>query len=52
MPIDFFKLKKLLKAFRYQLKMLKVHFELRFSFYKKMPALMDHWVTNMNGKNY
>jgi hypothetical protein len=52
MPIAFFQPKKLLKAFRYQLKMLKVHFELRFGLCKKMPALMNPWVTNMNGKNY
>jgi hypothetical protein len=52
MSIAFFQPKKLLQAFRYQLKMLKAHFELRFGLCKKMPALMDPWVTNMNGKNY
>jgi hypothetical protein len=49
---DFFQPKKLLKALRYQLKVLKAHFELRFGLIKKMPALMHPWVTNMNGKNY
>ncbi len=50
--IDCFEPKKLLKAFRYQLKLLKVHFELRFGLFKKTTALMNPWVTNMNGKNY
>ncbi len=35
MPIDFFQPNKLLKSPRYQLKMLKVHFDLSFGLCKK-----------------
>jgi hypothetical protein len=49
-PIDFFQTRKLLKAFRYQLKMLKPTLGKALAFAKKIPALLNLWVINMNGK--
>jgi hypothetical protein len=40
-PIDFFQSKKLLKALRYQLKMLKVYFELRFGLCKENACIHE-----------
>ncbi len=52
MPIDFFLTKKLLKAVIYQFKMLKSPLDRVLGFAKKIPALVNLWVNNVNGKNY
>jgi hypothetical protein len=44
--------KKLLKALRYQLKMFKSTLEIGLAFAEKIPALVNLWVINMDGKVY
>jgi hypothetical protein len=49
---NFFKTRKLLKALRYQLKMVKSFLNRAVSFVKKIFALLILWVFSMNGKSY
>ncbi len=51
-PLIFFQTKKLLKAFIYQFKMLKSTLDRVLGFAKQIPALVNLWVDNLNGKNY
>jgi hypothetical protein len=44
--------KKFLNALRYQLKMFKSTLDKGLAFAKKSLALVNFWVSNMNGKNY
>jgi hypothetical protein len=50
--IDFFKTKKLLKALRYQIKLFKSTLDRGLAFAKKIPAIVNLWVINMDGKDY
>jgi hypothetical protein len=50
--IDLFETKKLLKALRYQLKMLKSILNRVLAIAKKIPVLVNLSVKNMKGKNY
>jgi hypothetical protein len=51
-PIDFFTIRKFLKAFRYQLQVLKSTLGKGLAFAKNIPALVNFWAINMNGNNY
>jgi hypothetical protein len=51
-PIGFIQTRKLLQAFRYQLKRLKPTLSKGLAFAKKIPALVNLWAINMNGKTY
>jgi hypothetical protein len=48
----FFQTKNLLKAFRNQLKMFKSTLGIGLAFTKKIPALVNLCVTNINGTNH
>ncbi len=50
--IVFFQTKNLLKDLRYQLKIFKFTLDTGLTFAKKIPALVNLQVTNINGTNY
>jgi hypothetical protein len=48
----FLQTKNLLKALRYQLKKFKFTLETGLAFAKKIPSVVNLWVTNINRTNY